>query len=357
MVQRSIKIQREISRIENVYPNDNLIVTYKDFLKYRDFLHLYQYNSEVFCSLIDITYNLWYSGKRISRRSLLQVTKRYLMKSKTRDDIPPKTATQIFELFKQIIVHENFKLNIKTVEVLKNTINSILIGIKLSDIQLKWLCTNASKSQYILNRILRYNYKSIIISNWAQNNYENDFVRARRSEITSWVIDKNPAFVIDKKTLITDFEFQNESDKQSWGDYNDNLRAYYLIVKDLSPIFIPNIHTYDEAKRMILTENNFSLPHYNQARRVYKVYEIFDGFFENGVPDFEKTEKLFYSEFDNYYNRTMAWSIAYSRISIKEKIKYIFTYYSDNVYPTYFNIGVSLKNVEYFSWLELISND
>ena len=357
MVQRSIKIQREISRIENVYPNANLIVTYKDFLKHRDSLHLYQYNRKVFCSLIDITYNLWYSGKRISRRSLLQVTKRYLMKSKTRDDIPPKTASQIFELFKQIIVHENFKLNRKTVEVLKNTINSILIGIKLSDIQLRWLCVNASNSQYILNRILRYNYKSIIISNWAQNNYENDFVRARRSEITSWIIDKKTNFVIEKETLIADFEFQNETDKKSWGDYNDNLMAYKVVTNELSPIFFPKSCNIKDDTNAQLQSEIFSMPYYNQARRVYKVYEIFDGFFENGVPDFEKTEKLFYSEFDNYYNRTMAWSIAYSRISIKEKIKYIFTYYTDNVYPTYFNIGIRLKNVEYFSWLELISNE
>ena len=74
-------------------------------------------------------------------------------------------------------------------------------------------------------------------------------------------------------------------------------------------------------------------------------------------PDFEKTAQLFYSDFDNYYNRSMAWSIAYSRISIVDKIKYIYRYYNDSIYPTFFNIGVRLKSVEYLKWLELISNE
>jgi len=74
-------------------------------------------------------------------------------------------------------------------------------------------------------------------------------------------------------------------------------------------------------------------------------------------PDFEITAESFYSDFDNYYNRSMAWSIAYSRISIADKIKYIYRYYNDSIYPTFFNIGVRLKNVEYFKWLELISDE
>ena len=356
MVQRSIKIQREISRIENIYPDDNIIITYKDFLKHRDSLHLYQYNRDVFCSLIDITYSLWDSDKRISRKSLLQVTKRYFMKSITRDGIPHKTATQIFELFRQIVVYENLKLRRETVEDLKKTINSMLIGIKLNETQLKWLCEHANHSPFILNRILRYNYKSNVITNLAKHNFEKDIARDRRSEITSWIIDKNPAFAIDKETFKFDFEFQNAFDKKRWNDYTDDYSAYRAVESELSPIFMTDENNIEDEKGVVIGVSLLPEPEYKQIRRVYMVstgtYDMF-----SIEPDFEITAESFYSDFDNYYNRSMAWSIAYSRISIADKIKYICRYYDDSIYPTFFNIGVRLKNVEYFKWLELISDE
>ena len=155
MNQRTLEINRSICEIENIYPADNLIVIYKDFLKHRDFLCYYQYNSEVFYSLVDLTFKLWNTEKRISRQSLVHQTKRYFSKSENRSNIPKEIKLKLFELFRQIIVFENLKLNNKSLEYLKNSINNLLIEIKLSNDQIRFLCDNVNKSNHVLNRILR----------------------------------------------------------------------------------------------------------------------------------------------------------------------------------------------------------
>ena len=48
----------------------------------------------------------------------------------------------------------------------------------------------------------------------------------------------------------------------------------------------------------------------------------------------------------------MAWSIAYSRHSIINKIGLLTEYYSSETYPTFFTIEKKLKSVEYFNWLK-----
>ena len=78
-----LEINRAITELENTYPSNNLISCYQDFLKHRDFLHLYQYNEKVFISLIDLTLNLWNSDKRINRASLISVTKKYFKQAES----------------------------------------------------------------------------------------------------------------------------------------------------------------------------------------------------------------------------------------------------------------------------------
>ena len=56
---------------------DDLILTYQDFLRVKDFLIYYPFNPVVFQNLLKLTIDLWTSNKRISRLSLLQGIKRY----------------------------------------------------------------------------------------------------------------------------------------------------------------------------------------------------------------------------------------------------------------------------------------
>ena len=128
---------------------------------------------------------------------------------------------------------------------------------------------------------------------------------------------------------------------------------YKAVESELGPISMTEANNIEDEMGVVIGARLLAEPEYTQTRRVYGVSMSSFG----DKPDFERTSQEFYSEFDNYYNRTMAWSIFYSRLDIKEKIRRISNYYHDSVYPTFFNIGVKLKSVEYFEWLKFISNE
>jgi len=348
-----LEINRAIAEIENFYTSDTLISCYKDFLKHRDYLHFYQYNEAVFVSLIDLIHKIWNTNKRVSRVSLIAVTKRYVKKAETKANLTIQTSTKIFELFKEIVYHENLNLSKESVEITKRAINSIMIGIVLKEKQLQWLCDHSKDSGFILNRILRYQQKSNLISNWAKKNFEKDFVRSRRSDITSWIIDENPDFKIEKETLEYDFEYQIIEDKRLVKEYKNDIDAYRAIEKELLPILNSDIDPFFDND--IYTIKIQDKPVLNCPWRHYSTYINMNSEYDTKFPDFKHTYKDFYDKFDYYYNRIMAWSIAYSRLNINKKIMLLSKYYSDSTYTTFYAIGKRLKSVEYFNWLKQIA--
>lgn len=347
-----LEINRAIAELENTYPSDNLISCYKDFLKHRDFLHYYQYNESVVISLIDLTFDLWNSKKRISRASLVAVTKRYFKKAETKADIPSQTATKIFTLFKEIIYFENLKLSKETIDRTKKAINSIMIGVELKEKELQWLCNHSSESAFILNRLLRYHLKSKAISNWAKHNFEKDLARNRRSEITSWIIDENPDFEIDKETVEYDFAYQIIEDKKLVEKYKDEIDTYRFVEKEIRPLITSENDSFIDDDGFEIKRKIQEKPVLNLPLRNYSRYIKMNSRYGMYIPDFEHIEKEFYEEFDNYYNRLMAWSIAQSRHSIDKKTELLKKYYSNELYPSFFIIGKRLKSVEYFNWLK-----
>lgn len=352
----SLEINRAIAEIENIKPANNLITCYKDFLKHRDFIHYYGYNVSVVISLIDLAYSLWHANERISRSSLIAVTKRYFKKSETKSNIPARTATKIFELFKEIVCYENLQLSKESLYDTKKAINSIMIGVKLKEKELQWLCDHSNQSEFIINRLLRYHLKSKAISDWAQKNFEKDFARSRRSEITSWIIDKNPNFKIDKETIEYDFEYQIIEDKKLVEIFKNEMDAYRTIEKELRPVLTTEDDSFFdddgyEYKLKIQEKPILILP-----RKNYGVSIKMNSGYGFDIPDFDLTSKNFYDEFDNYYTRVMAWSIGYSRLSIDNKIRLLSKYYSTETYTTFFTIGKKIKSVQYFNWLKQMVN-
>ena len=347
-----LEIHRAICEIENIYPADNLIVTYKDFLKHRDFLCYYQYNSEVFYSLVDLTFKLWNTEKRISRQSLVHQTRRYFSKSENRSNIPKEIRFKLFELFKQIIVFENLKLNNKSLEYLKNSINNLLIEIKLSNDQIRFLCDNVNKSNHVLNRILRYPEKSKIISSWARENFENDLFRHRRAEMAGWIIDENPAFEIDMETLKFDFEYLNIQDAKSFEKYENELSFYNLIQDEVNPIFEGDGVDIFEAKKGY--EYNITKPEMKFNKRFYGSVIIEDYDTKEVKLNIERLEKSFFSNIENIYKISMAWSVAYSRLNNRQKTTLLKKYYSPDIYWTFFRIGKKIKSVSLLEWLKSV---
>ena len=346
------QINRAIAEIENLYPSDSLISSYKDFLKHRDYLHFYQYNEAVVVSLINLTFNLWNTKQRISRASLVAITKRYFKKAETKADIPGQTARQIFELYKEIIFHDNLKLSEDTVERTKKAINSMMIGIELKEEELQWLCDHSGHSAFILNRVLRYHQKSGSITEWANKNFEKDFARNRRSEITSWVIDENPDFKIDRETVEYDFEYQIAEDKKLVEAFKEEMEVYRFVEKEVRPLITRKEDSFFGEDGFEYKMKIQEMPVLNKPIRHYGGYLEMNSGYDADIPDFDHNYKDFYDHFDCYYNRLMAWSIAYSRLDINRKINLLSEYYSSKIDFTFFNIGKRLKSVEYFEWLK-----
>lgn len=352
MKTNEIEINCAIAEIEQKFPANNLISSYKDFIKHRNYLHFYQYNEAVIINLIDLTHSLWNTKNRINRASLISVTKRYFKKAESKTNIPTATATKIFELFKEIVNHENLNYSRDSIELTKKAINSILVGIILKEEELKWLCDNSNHSGFILNRLLRYNLKSNAISNWAKENFEKDFARNRRSEITSWIINENPNFKIDKDTIEYDFEYQVNEDKRLVEVFKEEMDAYRFIEKEVRPLITSDDDSFFDDDGLEYKIKIQEKPSLNIPRRIYSYSLAMPIGYGGDIPDFKSTSERFYDNFEIHYQRIMAWSIAYSRLAIDEKINQLSKYYSKELYPTFFTIGKRLKSVEYFKWLK-----
>lgn len=230
--QRRTELQRTLIKLEQPYPKNDLIGSYADFLKIRDYLTCYQFNPVVFDHLVNLTASLWNTSGRISRLSLLQKTRQYfyIATSKVENyrkngfskefSLKEKTRIELFELFRKTFEESHF-ISKSQLDDVRSICNSMLINLPLTRTAEEWLCANTSLSDKILNRVLRYPAKSAIISNWAKENFENDELRGRRAEMTGWILNEEPEFEIDEAILIDDFEYLNEMDLQAIQAYEN----------------------------------------------------------------------------------------------------------------------------------------
>jgi hypothetical protein len=166
--------------LEKPYPKGDLILSYSDFLKVRDYLSYYQFNPDIFDNLINLANDIWNTEKRISRLSLLQKIKQYLHHDTTRDyysrntkpnfQLNVETRKLLFNLFRKTFEEKNY-ISHKQLDEARKICNNVLINLELTPIEEEWLCSNIFVSELILNRVLRYPIKSEVISNWAKSNF------------------------------------------------------------------------------------------------------------------------------------------------------------------------------------------
>lgn len=358
-------IKKAIAEIENTYPPNNLISNYKDFLRLRDYLPLYQFNPAVFDSLVTLTCDLWNTTEKINRKSLLEIIKGYVTKQKGQTlytayilkkaelyKFSNETNPKIFWLFKESF-EGNLKLNIKGIQEIQKICNSLLININLQKEEIKWLCKNTENSELILNRVLRYPKSTSIITNWAKENFENDRYRSRRAEILSWAIDENPAFVIDKQVLIDDFEHLNSLDIKTIQEYEDEFTAKKIIEKEMYgrlPASSVSSFDYSAAEREISLMT--ALPALKLTHRFFSRTITLNKKIGIYVPDIDALRKEFYDSIEIYFKITMLWGIAYSRLDNNLKAEQMKKYYSDETYWTFLKIAKKFKNIELLKWLE-----
>lgn len=357
---RKIEILRAIAEIENPYPKDDLILSYSDFLKVRDYLGSYQFNPIVFNNLTNLANDKWNTEKRISRLSLLQKIKQYLHQDATREyyskNIKPnfqlkvETRKSLFNLFRKTFEERNY-ISHKQLDEARKICNNVLINLESTPTEEEWLCSNILLSELILNRALRYPIKSEVISNWAKSNFQNDILRSRRAELLSWIIDQEPTFEIDQQILIDDFEYLNQSDLQAIQNYDDEITANKIIEQELSE-YLPKKTHYDLFDSTYHEERiDLSVPELKLSKRPYGVIIDTSKEYPVSIPNFEKLREEFDTNLPTHQKVTMIWAIAYSRLDNTLKYSLLKKYYSNDTYYSIFRVCKRTKNIELLKWI------
>ncbi|HUN01420.1 MAG TPA: hypothetical protein PLS00_01090 [Niabella sp.] len=241
-----LQISKAIATIEHPYPPDDLVKSYKDFLRVRHLLPYYQFNPKVLASIVDLACDLWYSKERISRLSLITVIKQYGSRIKAVKEyyerskavlypFPVEVNKKLCWLFQRTF-DMDLPINRRQAEEIKRLGNSLLINAAMSEEEEKWLCDHVEKSFMILNRVLRYPQPSPVISSWARANYTNDLSHNRRAEMVSWLLDEDPGFVVDEQTLIPYFEYLNNRDLMAIRQYYEELEAKEIMDNELGSL-------------------------------------------------------------------------------------------------------------------------
>lgn len=365
---REIELKKIIAQIEYKYPQDNLILTYKDFLKERDYLQFNQFNPIVFLCLIKLTNDEWSTKKRINRLSLLEKIKQYFhvaiqdqvklpfdRVNETSYQFSTETKKQLFELFRKTF-DESIYISKKQIEEARRISSNILRNIELTETEVKWLCDNVEKSKVVLNRILRYPVKSKIISKWVKENFNKDFAKNRRAEFISWIIDEEPKFEIDKHTLIDDFDYLNEIDIKNIQEYERTHKEIENLnnIKQEIDIFDLN-YNHNSVKFEYIPSN----PKLTISKRFYDVpideikereLDIKD-YFQVHIPDFSKMRKQFYDELDFIQKITMIWAIGYSRLDNNIKTELLVKYYCKEIHQSFIKVCKKTKNTDAIKWI------
>ena len=334
------QLLNQILQYEHPLAPDDLILAYPDFLKVRDFLLYYPFNPVVFENLLRLTIDLWTSDTRISRLSLLQGINRYysvfcgkqiykgIPTGSTADNFPVDIKDLIFDLFKMTM--EDFRfITPNQVDAARALANSLLIGMTLSDEQIKWLCDHAFVAKQPLNRVLRYPHKSLIISEWMKSNYDNDLLRQRRSEVVGWIMDYEPDFEIKQNTILDDFRYLNDLDIKMLNKYKVDRKGFYSTL-DMSGNYT--------------SEVNFS----------FKIYGAPYGKLRKDInrPDeVSSVLRYVYTEMNNIEMKLKIWAIAWSRIEKETKVEMLKKYYSEEIQLEVIRANEKIKSADLLRWI------
>ena len=359
------EIRKAILEIQNPYPEDDLIMSYRDFLKYREVLHLYQYNVALLCNMVDLIDRVWNTEARISRLSLVQVTKRYSGKAENRE-LPERTREQLFDLFRKVVIEDGLKLADSGKYDAKNALNSLLSGMRLAEDQQQFLCGHVEASNHVLNRVLRYPEPSAVISRWARDHFEDDRYRTRRAELVGWLLDEDPEFVVENGVLTADLEFMLQEDAQRIVTFEQDLDIYRAITRELAPglesegmfkidrdLLVPDFVGYRNPLSAFAKDK----PEFKAIRWNYLTGLSYDSKYDYSKPDIEKERAYFYAHREEVFCVTMAWGVAYCRLELSVKEGLLRRFFRQEVDYTFFKIGKRLKSVGLLEWLGEMKNE
>jgi hypothetical protein len=163
------------------------ILTTKDIWEHRYILKQVPYNDKVIKHLIEIIIIAIEQRQRFRKLDCLKVINRILYNrvNSCQDDI--NVAENKVVTNKLFYLYQSFLDGSNSQEIQK-CVNMFLKNRQLDEEQIQWLVKNHTKSEYAINRLLRYPGKSPTLFYWAKELYLNKFIKYReeRKTLSDW---------------------------------------------------------------------------------------------------------------------------------------------------------------------------
>jgi hypothetical protein len=356
---RKKTIQKAILDIENPTPEDNFILTYKDFAKKREFIEFYTFNPVVFHCMLTIANDEWTSQKRRNKMGMVHSIQRYFRvyqfgysraiaeSGNSRSLLSMESRQMLFGLFQKSMEKGQY-LNINQTDEIRRMCNNLLFDIHLTETEEKWLCSNINKHEYVLNRVLRYPEKSTVISKWAKDNVLTNEYRHRRAELTSWILDEDLNYELDKQILIDDFEYMNQKDRKTIQDYEDGLSAKGEILMEFGDFLSDEPPASFDGTLKSLSD--LGEPDLKFLKRPYYELDHNPGY-PVPIPNFKEMENTVYHNLEKHQKVTMIWAITYSRLNTDIKASLLKKYYAPETYFTMFKACKKYRILEMLKWI------
>jgi hypothetical protein len=173
--------------------------SYNTILQYYNFLRYSSFDEKFIVNFLTIIQPYIDNRKRFQRKKMIKLLKGHLKKRPLSKRLKPKTTNLLFKFYQSQILHSTDETS--------NDLSVIIKNLELDVDNIKWLIQNSGKSNYIVNRLLRYPVKSDMISDWAKACLECNEFADRKSELLGYVLDKYPNYKFSKI----------EKNKVAWG--------------------------------------------------------------------------------------------------------------------------------------------
>ena len=169
-----------------------------------------------------------------------------------------------------------------------------------------------------------------------------------------WLLDVNPSFEVDAKTIRADFDYMNEMDREALSNVVMSDVVHQLFNTDWPTDFpidngIP-VEPYEIEKKK-LPPFDFGKDKLELIKRFYPVKMVFDKAADNWVPDFEALEEYYQQNQETLRKVTMVWGIAYSRIDKKQKSQLLRKYYCPETHYSIFRVATKHKLLDLLKWM------
>jgi hypothetical protein len=345
---------KAIVKIEKPWPPDDKIGSYQDFLRHRDLIIYHQFNQTVFEQILDLALLYWTATTKVSRHSLVMAIRRYVSEQEVDvNNLISSIKIKLFELFVLTLIHSDRVPKGQREEVEKWAAQLIL-GVQFESPQLRQLCNFALHHPKALNRVLRYPFKSEVISTWAFENFDHPVLKLRRAEAVGWLLDLNPSFEVDTKTIRADFDYMNEMDREAVSNIVMSDVVHQLFKTDWPTDFPINngipVEPYEIEKKK-LPPFAFGKDKVELIKRFYPVKTVYDKAADNWVPDFEALEEYYQQNQVILRKVTMVWGIAYSRIDKKQKSQLLRKHYCLETHYSIFRVATKHKLLDLLKWM------